>query len=28
VQKWSALHAVRTALGLAATLIFIFALAQ
>ena len=28
VQKWSALHAVRTALGLAATLIFIFALAR
>jgi uncharacterized membrane protein len=26
VQKWSALHAVRTALGLAATLIFIWAL--
>lgn len=28
VQKWSTLHAVRTALGLAAALIFIFALAQ
>ena len=28
VQKWSTLHAVRTALGLAATLIFIFALVQ
>jgi len=28
VQKWSALHAVRTTLGLAATLIFIFALVQ
>jgi uncharacterized membrane protein len=26
VRKWSALHAVRTALGLAATLIFIWAL--
>jgi len=26
VQQWSALHAVRTALGLAATLIFIWAL--
>ena len=28
VQRWSALHAVRTVLGLAATLIFIFALVQ
>src|SRR5205085_2095074 len=26
IQKWSNLHAVRTALGLAATLIFIWAL--
>jgi hypothetical protein len=26
IQKWSKLHAVRTALGLAATLIFIWAL--